>query len=78
MPVMDGYAAIRAIRNLPSKQELAIVALTAKTGAAERDLCLDAGATGYIAKPVENGPDFLQTLSRFLADREVVGSEVAR
>jgi len=78
MPVMDGYAAIRAIRNLPWKGELAIIALTAKIGAAERDLCLDAGATGYIAKPVENGPDFIQTLSRFLADREVVGSEVAR
>jgi len=78
MPIMDGYAAIRAIRNLPWTTELAIIALTAKTGAAERDLCLDAGATGYIAKPVESGADFLQTLTQFLADREVAGSGVAR
>jgi signal transduction histidine kinase/HAMP domain-containing protein/ActR/RegA family two-component response regulator len=78
MPIMDGYAAIRAIRNLPWTDDLAIIALTAKTGAAERDLCLNAGATGYIAKPVENGPDFLQTLTEFFPDSEVAGSEVAR
>jgi signal transduction histidine kinase/HAMP domain-containing protein/ActR/RegA family two-component response regulator len=78
MPTMDGYAAIQAIRSMPAKVDLAIVALTAKTGAAERDLCLDAGATGYIAKPVENGPDFVQTLTQFLPDREAAGSEVAR
>jgi signal transduction histidine kinase/CheY-like chemotaxis protein/HAMP domain-containing protein len=78
MPIMDGYAAIRAIRNLPGTADLAIIALTAKAGAAERDLCLDAGATGYISKPVENGADFLQTLTHFLADREVAGSGMAR
>jgi signal transduction histidine kinase/CheY-like chemotaxis protein/HAMP domain-containing protein len=77
MPIMDGYAAIRAIRNLPSTRDLAIIALTAKTGAAERDLCLEAGATGYIAKPLENGADFLLTLTEFFPDRAVAGSEVA-
>jgi len=78
MPIMDGYAAIRAIRTLSWTGDLPIVALTAKTGAAERDLCLDAGATGYIAKPVQNGPDFLQNLTEFLTNEENVGSEVAR
>ena len=68
MPIMDGYATMRAIRNLPATAHLPIVALTAKTGVAESDRCLEAGATGYISKPVENGPDFLQTLTQFLAE----------
>ena len=58
MPVMDGYATMRAIRKLPWRRPLAIVAVTAKTGAGERQRCIDAGATAYISKPVENGPDF--------------------
>jgi two-component system chemotaxis sensor kinase CheA len=75
MPIMDGYDAIRAIRGLRGGTDLPIVALTAKTGAAENDRCVGAGATGYISKPVENGPDVLQTLTRFSADGKVV-SEV--
>jgi signal transduction histidine kinase/HAMP domain-containing protein/ActR/RegA family two-component response regulator len=78
MPVMDGYATIRGIRKLPWGEQLAIVALTAKTGAAERERCLDAGATGYISKPVENGGEFLQSLTQFLPDGEPVGSGVAQ
>jgi signal transduction histidine kinase/ActR/RegA family two-component response regulator/HAMP domain-containing protein len=78
MPIMDGYATIRAIRNLPWTADLAIIALTAKTGDAERDLCLDAGATGYISKPVESGVEFLQTLTQFLTDREVAGAGMPR
>ena len=59
MPVMDGYETIRAMRELPSCADLPIVAVTAKVGAGERQSCLDAGASGYIPKPVENGADFL-------------------
>jgi signal transduction histidine kinase/CheY-like chemotaxis protein/HAMP domain-containing protein len=77
MPIMDGYATIRMIRQLPFGTDLAIVALTAKTGAAERERCLDAGATGYISKPVENGSVFLENLTQFFAGGEVV-SGVAR
>jgi two-component system chemotaxis sensor kinase CheA len=68
MPIMDGYETIRAIRDLPGATDLPIIALTAKTGTAESDRCLGAGASGYISKPVENGPDFLQSLTRFLAN----------
>ena len=63
MPVMDGYATMRAMRKLPSKGQLPIVALTAKTGTGERERCIEAGASGYIAKPVENAPDFLLELA---------------
>jgi CheY-like chemotaxis protein len=76
MPVMDGYATMRAIRKSPPGHPLAIVALTAKTGSGERQRCLDAGATAYISKPVENGPDFLVALSACLVDAERAGSGV--
>jgi CheY-like chemotaxis protein len=68
MPVMDGYATMRAMRELPSSAEIPIVALTARTGAGERERCIDAGASGYISKPVENGPDFLLALAECLSD----------
>jgi signal transduction histidine kinase/HAMP domain-containing protein/ActR/RegA family two-component response regulator len=77
MPNMDGYTAIRAMRQLPGSGQLVIVALTAKTGAAERERCLGAGATGYIPKPIENGGDFLQSLTQFLTARTSAESEVA-
>jgi signal transduction histidine kinase/CheY-like chemotaxis protein/HAMP domain-containing protein len=76
MPVMDGYAAMRAIRKLPWRRPLGIIAMTAKTAAGERERCLEAGATGYIAKPVEDGPDFLVAMSNCLIVAESVDSDV--
>jgi signal transduction histidine kinase/HAMP domain-containing protein len=63
MPVMDGYATMRAIRKLPGCEQIPIVAVTAKVGPGERQRCLDAGATAYVSKPVQNGPDFLAVLA---------------
>jgi CheY-like chemotaxis protein len=62
MPVMDGYATIQAMRQLPGCEHLAIVAVTAKVGPGERQRCIEAGASAYVPKPVQNGPDFLATL----------------
>jgi two-component system chemotaxis sensor kinase CheA len=76
MPVMDGYATMRAIRKSLPDRPLAIVALTAKTGDGERQRCLDAGATAYISKPVEDGPNFLRALSACLVDAARAGSGV--
>jgi signal transduction histidine kinase/HAMP domain-containing protein/ActR/RegA family two-component response regulator len=67
MPLMDGYETMRAMRKLPSEVVLPIVALTAKTGGGERERCLAAGASAYISKPVENGPDFLAELAECIA-----------
>ncbi len=59
MPVMDGLDATRAIRRLPDKESLPILAMTASAFSADRQHCLEAGMNDYIAKPVE--PDTLFT-----------------
>jgi CheY-like chemotaxis protein len=53
MPEMDGYEAIAAIRKLDEFKELPIIALTAKAMKADRDRCLEVGASDYISKPLD-------------------------
>ncbi len=65
MPEMDGYQTIEAIRERPNYRRLPIVALTAKAMKGDREKCLDAGASDYLAKPV-NTEQLLSALRMWL------------
>ncbi|HEV7476972.1 MAG TPA: ATP-binding protein, partial [Burkholderiales bacterium] len=66
MPGMDGFDTMRLIRQLDGYGSLPIIAVTAKAMLGDREKCIDAGATDYVAKPV-NIDSLLGMLERSLS-----------
>jgi HAMP domain-containing protein/CheY-like chemotaxis protein/signal transduction histidine kinase len=65
MPEMDGYETMQVIRQNPIFRRLPIIALTAKAMKGDREKCLEAGASEYLAKPV-NTEQLLSALRMWL------------
>lgn len=67
MPVLDGYAATKIIRN-ELKLMVPIIALTANAIKGERDKCLNAGMDDFVSKPFEE-KDIAKVLVKYVLDK---------
>jgi two-component system cell cycle response regulator DivK len=66
LPIMDGYAVARALREISGLEVVPIVAVTSHAMAGDRQRALDAGCSGYIEKPID--PDtFVAELEAMLS-----------
>lgn len=53
MPDMDGYEAIPLIKQIPSRLTTPVISVTAQAMVGDKEKCMQAGADGYISKPVD-------------------------
>ena len=65
MPGMDGYQTMREIRKEARWAALPIIAVTAKAMMGDRGKCLEAGATDYLAKPIDTD-ELLYLMTRYI------------
>jgi signal transduction histidine kinase/DNA-binding response OmpR family regulator/HPt (histidine-containing phosphotransfer) domain-containing protein len=77
MPVMDGYAATRALRQQPSLQALPVIAMTANAMVGDREAVLAAGMNDHIAKPIMVDEMFA-TLAKWVAPIGPMAGDASR
>ena len=71
MPEMDGLEATRQIRKMPQFANLPIISLTAKAMKGDCEQCLEAGASDYVTKPV-NEDALLAVMYSWLRKQETL------
>ncbi len=72
MPGQDGYQTIRVIRDMAPFADIPIIAVTASAMLGDREKSIEAGASDYVAKPVDMG-QLLSVMEMWLADRQAPG-----
>lgn len=65
MPGMDGYQAIAEMSNLPDLKNIPVIAVTAQAMLGDKERCLQAGAVGYVSKPI-NVDELTGLLTRYI------------
>ncbi len=65
MPEMDGYEAIGKMKSDTALQHIPVIAITAQAMTGDREKCMEAGADGYISKPV-NVEELLVLLNKLI------------
>jgi CheY-like chemotaxis protein len=69
LPGMDGHAVARALKNDTRLRGIPIIAVTSYAMVGDREKCLEAGAEGYIEKPID--PDtFVDEIEQYLVPRQ--------
>lgn len=68
LPVLDGYAATRRLREEETTREIPIIAVTSFAMAGDREKAMEAGCTAYVEKPID--PEmFIREISKYLQDK---------
>lgn len=65
MPGMDGYEAIGIMKQSPEFKDIPVIAVTAQAMLGDRERCLNAGASGYISKPI-NVDELIKLLNLYV------------
>jgi chemosensory pili system protein ChpA (sensor histidine kinase/response regulator) len=71
MPKLNGFEVIQALRGRPQTQQTPILVMTTRAGEKHRQMAITIGASGYIAKPVEERA-LIQEIERWLGSESTV------
>ena len=65
MPGMDGYEAIAKMQEIKDFKDIPVIAVTAQAMVGDRERCMNAGAVGYVSKPI-NVDNLMELLTQYI------------